>query len=331
VLRRRQALALAATLPWLAAGCASLDPLQSGAPWPPALPPRVELAAVPFVAQARWHCGPASLAMVAGAVGIDVSADAIADQVFLPAREGSLQVEMLAAARRQGLLAVVLPADLTSLFAELAAGHAVVVLQNLGLAISPRWHYAVVIGYDATAREVLLRSGDEPRQRLSWFTFEQTWARGGRWAFVALPPDRLPATAREADAVQAAVGFERVAVPEAALRAWRTVRQRWPDSLPAAIGLGNALAARGGHDEAAQVLAQAAARHDSAAAWNNLAQVQLRRGDRDAARDAARRAVAAAERPGADARWLDTARATLREAERQPHSGAVRSPHRQGD
>lgn len=316
MLRRRQALALAATLPALAAGCASLDPLQSGAPWPAELPPRVELAAVPFVAQARFHCGPASLAMAAGAVGLDASADALADQVFLPAREGSLQVEMLAAARRQGLLAVVLPGELRALFAELAAGHAVVVLQNLGLAISPRWHYAVVIGYDAPAREVLLRSGDEPRQRLSWFTFEQTWARGGRWAFVALPPDRLPATAREADAVQAAVGFERVAAPAQAARAWRTVRQRWPDNLPAAIGLGNALAVQGDYDAAAQVLAQAAARHDSAAAWNNLARVQLQRGDRDAARDAARRAVAAAERPGADMRWRDAALATLREAER---------------
>lgn len=311
--RRRQLLALALAAPALA-GCASLAALQPAPPWLAGLPARVELVAVPFVEQARFHCGPAALAMVAGAAGVAVSADALADQAFLPAREGALQVEMLAAARRQGLPAVVLPGELRALLTELAAGHPVVVLQNLGLAVAPRWHYAVAIGYDATTRELLLRSGDEPRQRMAWFTFERTWARGGRWAFAALPPGRLPATAREPEAVQAAIGFERVAAPAQALQTWAALRERWPDSLPAAIGLANALVGQDRLDEAAQVLAQATARHDSAAAWNNLAQVHLRRGERDAAQAAARRALAASDRGGPDARWRDAAQATLRQA-----------------
>lgn len=313
---RRHLLALVAAAPVLLAGCASFDALRPPPPWLAGLPARVELAAVPFVEQARFHCGPASLAMVAGAAGVNVSADVLADTVFLPAREGALQVEMLAAARRQGLLAVVLPGELQALLTELAAGHPVVVLQNLGLAVSPRWHYAVAIGYDAAARELLLRSGSEPRQRMAWFTFERTWARGGRWAFVALPPGQLPATAREAEAVPAAIGFERVAAPAQAAQAWAAVRQRWPDNLPAAIGLANALVGQERLDDAAQVLAQAASRHDSAAAWHNLAQVHLRRGERVQAADAARRAVAAAERGGPEARWRDAARATLSEATR---------------
>jgi len=313
--QRRHLLALAVAAPALS-GCASLAALGPPPPWLAGLPERVELAAVPFVEQARFHCGPAALAMVAGAAGVEVSADALADWAFLPAREGALQVEMLAAARRQGLLAVVLPGELRALLVELAAGHPVVVLQNLGLAISPRWHYAVAIGYDAAARELLLRSGAEPRQRMAWFTFERTWARGGRWAFAALPPGRLPATAREPEAVQAAIGFERVASPAQVLHAWTAVHARWPDNLPAAIGLANAQVGQGRLAEAAQVLAQAAAQHDSAAAWHNLAQVHLRRGERDAAADAARRALAAADRGGADARWRDAALAVLREATR---------------
>jgi tetratricopeptide (TPR) repeat protein len=311
--QRRRLLALAVAAPALS-GCASLAALQPAPAWLAELPAKVELTAVPFVEQARFYCGPAALAMVAGAAGVDVSADALADQAFLPAREGALQVEMLAAARRQGLLAVVLPGELRALLAELAAGHPVVVLQNLGLAVSPRWHYAVAIGYDAAARELLLRSGDEPRQRMAWFTFERTWARGGRWAFTALPPDRLPATAREPEAVQAAIGFERVAAPAQAEQAWAAVHARWPANLPAAIGLANALVGVERLADAAQVLAQAAARHDSAAAWHNLAQVELRRGERAAALAAARRAVAAAERGGAEARWRDAALATLRQA-----------------
>ena len=42
--------------------------------------------------------------------------------------------------------------------------------------------------------------------------------RAGRWAVAVLPPERLPATAREADALEAAVGFERAAPPSRAAR-----------------------------------------------------------------------------------------------------------------
>jgi len=68
------------------------------------LPPRTELAAVPFFPQIDYYCGPSSLAMVLQAAGVDVKPEALVDQVFLPGRKGSLQVEMLAAARRHGLI-----------------------------------------------------------------------------------------------------------------------------------------------------------------------------------------------------------------------------------
>src|SRR5690606_33493011 len=158
----------------------------------------VELDRTPYFEQADFQCGPASLAMALGAAGIDVSPEALVGRVFVPGRQGSLQVEMIAAARRQGAVAVRIPGRLDALLQELAAGHPVVVLQNLSLPISPVWHYAVAIGYDLGREELLLRSGPMRRQRLALSTFELTWARGGHWAFVALAPGRLPATATEA-------------------------------------------------------------------------------------------------------------------------------------
>lgn len=41
----------------------------------------------------------------------------------------------------------------------LAAGHPVVVLQNLRLGRAARWHHAVAVGYDLRRHEVVLRSG----------------------------------------------------------------------------------------------------------------------------------------------------------------------------
>jgi hypothetical protein len=294
-------------------GCASwADPPQTQAlarRWPAGVPPRVELHDVPFVPQTPLHCGPATLAMALGHVGIAADAAELGRQVFLPARGGTLQLELLAGARRQGALATRVPGDLHALVQELAAGHAVVVFLNLGLALSPVWHYAVLVGHERETRSFVLRSGPVERERFSWRTFELTWARGGHWAVVVLPPGRLPASAHEDEAVLAAVGFERAAPPGAAVRAYAAVLARWPASLTAALGLGNSHHAAGDLPGAARAFEQAAQRHDSAAAWNNLARVRWALGEPEAARQAARRAVARATL--AEPQWLAPAQSTL--------------------
>src|SRR5215212_8494513 len=90
-------------LAWLA-GCAPLVPQTMGlrTEWPAGVAQRVELTAVPFFPQEDYQCGPAALATVLKHSGVDVTPDPLVSQVFLPARQGSLQLEMLAAARRYG-------------------------------------------------------------------------------------------------------------------------------------------------------------------------------------------------------------------------------------
>ena len=232
----------------------------------------------------------------------------------MPAREGSLQIEMLAAARRAGAVAFALPGTLDALLREVAAGTPVLVLQNLGLHVASRWHYAVLIGYDLDVGDGLLRSGTTRRESMPLAVFERTWARSGHWAFVALPPGRLPATAREADVAEALLGFERVAPPGAAARGYAAALQRWPDNLTLAIGHGNTLYAAADIDAAAATFERAALRHDSAVAWSNLARTRLALGQRDAARSAALHAVERAQ--SAEPQWLEAARATLAEVVR---------------
>ena len=52
-------------------------------------------------------------------------------QLSLPERQGSLQVEMIAAAREQGLLVYPLAPELGAILREIDAGNAVLVMQNL--------------------------------------------------------------------------------------------------------------------------------------------------------------------------------------------------------
>lgn len=260
----------------------------------PDLPPRAELVDTPFFPDDSHYCGPAALATSLTAAGRPVSPETLIGEVFLPGRQGSLQIEMLAGARRHGAVATLIPGTPEALLREIAAGHPVVVLQNLGLSWIPFWHYAVAIGYDLEAGHLLLRSGPLKRQEISLRTFEYTWNRSQHWAFVTLPPGRLPATASEPEVTRALVAFERNGPTKATAQAYRSALERWPDSPTLAMGLGNALYAMGDPQGAETVFRRVAEQHDLPAAYNNHARVLLELGQRTAARRAAQRGLAVA-------------------------------------
>ena len=277
------------------------------------LPPRAELDTVPFFAQEEYQCGPAALAMALNAAGIAATPDALTEQVYIPARKGSLQVEMLASARRHGLLAYELAPELKDVLAEVAAGNAVIVLQNLGLwAFHPYWHYAVVIGYDLETKQILLHSGTKARRAMAIGLFEFLWIDGRRWAMVALAPGRLPASAREASYATAAAALEQAGRIAEAHRAYEALLERWPANLVGLMGLGNTAYALGRTAEAETAFRTATAAHPlAAAAFNNLAQTLADQGKLEAALDAARKAVSL---EGAS---LPAAKATLEEILKQ--------------
>jgi hypothetical protein len=223
----------------LLAGCAAPQSRALSSAPPPLLPGAAELDQSPFFPQEDFQCGPAALATTLNAAGIGTTPGELARQVFLPARRGSLQPEMLAAARRHDALAVALPPRLDALLAEVANGTPVIVLQNLALDWVPMWHYAVVVGYDIAAGTIVLRSGRTKRRVMAMSAFERTWARSRYWAMVTVRPGTIPASVAQGDYVQAAVAFEKVASAAAARDAYLAATEKWRDNQLALLGLGN--------------------------------------------------------------------------------------------
>ena len=224
-------------------GCAGL---QRG-DWPQGIagiPARHEIASVPFFPQDEYQCGPAALAMVLAWSGLAVEPADLTEKVYTASLKGSLQPAMIAGARRSGRLAYVISGT-ESLIREIAAGHPVIVLQNLGLSWIPVWHYAVAVGYDTPRDEVMLHSGINARQRLSMPVFQNTWARAKDWGLLVLNPSELPATAEEGKFVEAVIGLEKAKQPAAAVDAYRAALSRWPHNLAAMMGLGNSYYALG--------------------------------------------------------------------------------------
>jgi hypothetical protein len=268
----------------LLGGCAGTAPLATrGAP--------VELRDVPFFAQTDYQCGPAALATLLAHAGLPVTADGLVDAVYVAGLRGSLQPELLGATRRHGLIPYVLPSQPEALLEELAAGRPVLVLQNLGFDRAPVWHYAVVVGYDG--EHVILRSGTEQRRLERTGRFLKTWERGGRWAFVALPPGALPAASTPALYVRALAGAEPLLPPADADAAYSAALERWPDDAPLLFAAAARSHARRDLNAAKLLYERLLERApDDAAARNNLANLLADEGCPAAALAQARRALA---------------------------------------
>ena len=286
-------------------GCALMAPQFTAmqAQPPAATPTRVELSDVPFFAQDAYQCGPAALATVMVHRGLSITPEALVPHVYLPARQGSLQVEMLAAPRASGLITMVLAPRLDAVLREVRAGNPVVVLQDLGVWPLPYWHYAVVIGFDMEQGTAVLRSGEKQRVVLPMVLFEYSWRPGGHWAMVAMRPDQVPATATESQWLAAIHAAERAALsrpqlggdaPDAMVRvAYAAALQRWPMSAGAAIALANVDYRAGRLAEAEAIMQAAVAHHPtSGLVLNNLANLVFERGRPAEALRLAERAVA---------------------------------------
>lgn len=317
--------AIAILMALLLGGCAGTGPVLS-----PRLPEdnrdtAVELEDAPFFAQSDYQCGPAALATLLQATGSRVTPADLAPEVYLPARRGSLQLELIAATRRHGRLPYVIAPRLSVLLGELRAARPVLVLQNLGLQNLPAWHYAVAIGYLPASDEIILRSGTHRRKLMDASRFLRTWENAGAWGLLVLRPGEMPAQVDAVTYIKAAAGLESAGQLRAAHRSYAAAAQRWPDNATAWLGLGNTRYALGSPIEAERAFRQAL-HADPAylAASNNLAMLLAERGCHPAALDILDQAFELT-RPDDSLRGklLETRREVL---QRQREPGGQRAP-----
>ncbi|MDO6711312.1 PA2778 family cysteine peptidase [Aliiglaciecola sp. 2_MG-2023] len=172
---------------WLT-GCQSTpqaDALQASAPTD--IPSQKNLDDVPFYPQQEFYCGPTTLSEVFAYYGEQVSAEDIAPKLFIPEKEGSLQLEMVSAARQYGYLAYSGRGNLEQLLYSIEHDVPVIVFQNQSISWLPMWHYALVTGYDLDSQTIQLHTGVTESHTMSFELFERLWQRGNYWYLMPLP------------------------------------------------------------------------------------------------------------------------------------------------
>lgn len=224
----------------ISSGCTPKSPLpldnnyQSSAINVPFVPPRSDL------------CGSTSIEMVSSywqsttSYVPHLTLKELDERTLIPEKGGTLQIELISAARVNGLIAYPLEPTFEALFSELSAHHPVIVLVNRSYSWYPLWHYAPVTGYDAKEQRILMHFADKPNQAIAIGTFAALWERSGNWGVVLLPPGELPATVSPKKFLHSAYDLEKTGMRKEAITAYKSALVRWPEDITILFALGNA-------------------------------------------------------------------------------------------
>lgn len=210
-------------------GCTPKDPLPLSR-----ANPQVSLQ-VPFIPPRADLCGSTSIQMVSlywhslGKYTPKLSLEELDQRTLIPLKGGTLQAELLTAARANGLVAYLLEPDFDALLSELSAHHPVIVLVNRSYEWYPLWHYVPVNGYDNARREVLTHFSDQPNESIAVETFAEIWKRSGNWGVVLLPPGEIPRSALSKKYLRSVYELEKIGMTDEAIESYKSALIRWPE------------------------------------------------------------------------------------------------------
>ncbi|HEX5328638.1 PA2778 family cysteine peptidase [Sulfuricurvum sp.] len=220
-------------------GCVPKDPLPRGIVYPSAS------INVPFIPPRENLCGSTSIQMISeywqsnSEYTSKLSIQELDQRTFIPQKEGTLQAEMITAARANGLIAYPMEPNFEALFSELNAHHPVLVLINRSYSWYPLWHYLPVNGYEGTTRKILTHFSDQPNEPIAIETFAEMWKRSGNWGVVLLPPGEIPASASPKKFVRAVYELEKIGMVNEAIQSYQSALIRWPQEAEISLILAN--------------------------------------------------------------------------------------------
>ncbi|MBU2917150.1 PA2778 family cysteine peptidase [Psychrosphaera sp. F3M07] len=197
------------------------------------------IANVPFMPQQQFYCGPTTISEVANFYNVDTSPETLAPNLFIPGREGSLQIEMVSAVRQLGLVAYTKKGSLQEILSLVEQNVPIIVLQNNGLSWYPQWHYSVVVGYDLTNQNIKLHTGLDEYKSIPLTLFERTWSRANFWYLAPMPLTLQVSDLNMMNYLSAAQDFIQIGMAQSGITSLHTATELWPENWLPYFLLGN--------------------------------------------------------------------------------------------
>ena len=254
----------------------------------PASPTATVIPNVPAQTWGIESCGAGSLSTVLQHYGNTTTMQTW-DATLPKTRGGVLTIDMLLAARKSGFDAQLVTGTPAIIEQELQQGRPVILM--LQVVDSPGkhydfFHYIVADGIDPASGLIRTQFGDGHGRWTTFDRLEKAWSGGGHAAILIHP-------GTTSDALRAAVALEDAGKYADAATAYRTILAQHPESLLAWTNLGNAENQLGNRAAAEEAFRKALAIDaTSRDALNNLAWLLYESKRYDEAESLARKAVA---------------------------------------
>jgi tetratricopeptide (TPR) repeat protein len=235
-------------------------------------------------------CGAGSLSSVLQHYG-DTTTMQEWDAALQKTRGGVMSIDMVLAARQKGFDARLVTGDRLTVERELLDGRPVIlmlqVIQTPGRSFD-FFHYVVLDGIDTERRLLRTQFGDGKARWVKYKRIDNAWKGGGYATILIRPPDPV------VDLLRTAVMLEEQQQYDDAAREYRRILHEHPQSVIAWTNLGNVETKRGNRNAAEEAFRKAISLDSIAAdALNNLAWLLYEQKRFDEAEPIARQAVTA--------------------------------------
>jgi ABC-type bacteriocin/lantibiotic exporter with double-glycine peptidase domain len=147
-------------------------------------PPTHRITDVPLVEPNTNWCGPAALAAVLQYHGEAITAQDVAERIYLPDYRGSLNLDLLVHARERNFEAWAAAGSPDMLSRAIRRDRPVICMLRKRGPLARRNHYVVVRGYDVDRALWFIDGGDGKEVSCSTRRFEREWEGCGRWMLV---------------------------------------------------------------------------------------------------------------------------------------------------
>lgn len=140
------------------------------------------IESVPFFPATEYQCGPASLASVLNFIGVNISPQQIAEEIYSEGAKGTADFDIILYIKKLGLKPVLYQGSLEDLKEKIKSNKPLLVLVDEGLWFYKKYHFMVVVGFTDTA--VVVYSGQKRYEKINNPEFIKKWGKTNFWTLL---------------------------------------------------------------------------------------------------------------------------------------------------
>ena len=137
---------------------------------------------VPFFPSEDFQCGPSSLATVLNFLGMEITPDEIAKDIYSKGARGTSDFDMIIFAQKRGFKAVQYTGSIEDIKEKIQADKPLIVMTDEGYWFYRKYDFMVVVGFSDDF--VIVNSATEMNKKIKIHDFLKKWRKTDFWTLL---------------------------------------------------------------------------------------------------------------------------------------------------